>query len=247
MAYIHLVTGSSPVGNTIKNHIMKNKLYTSLPNNNFYLTGISEHQGILQEHGFCKTLLVRRLTIDWKHLFTEIFVRKTIEIDSLLKVLSVDLFTYISYMTNHLRRIYHLNRQYINNVENIVKEDDNRFFPILQIFGNPVILLDFDGVVTSNQFRIFYERLVNEYTVYIVTANPDVKKEWFIKQGLSVPNQIYANKGKEKKIRCLFQMIQKYPILVYIDNEKEYLNYAFKMCIKTYHWEHNKIKHYSLL
>lgn len=210
-----------------------------------YLTNISQHQEILEKHGFCKTLLVRRLSIHIKHLMTEIFVRKTICVDNLLNILNIDLFTYMSYMTNHLRRIFHIDRDYAAPVESIIKEDGDRFYSFLGL-TNPIVLLDFDGTTTSTNFEYHYKRLCESYNVQIVTANPTVTKEWFIKKEYPIPNKIWANRGKQKKIRCLFELIQKHPVLVFVDNEVEYLDYAYKMGIYTFHWSNNKINYFTL-
>ena len=46
-----------------------------------YLTDIPQY---VEKYGFCKTLAVRREVIHIKHIFTELFVRKTIDIQKFL-------------------------------------------------------------------------------------------------------------------------------------------------------------------
>lgn len=60
----------------------------------------------VDNYGFCKTLVVRREVIHIKHIFTEVFVRKTIDIQKYLNKIDWNLFDYMEYMTNRLRRVH---------------------------------------------------------------------------------------------------------------------------------------------
>ena len=184
-----------------------------------------------------KTLLVRKEVIHIKHIFTEIFVRKTIVLDNL----NMSLFDYMEIMTNRLRRIHCFNRDF----DHEVKDFDN-FFPTVESLKmlNNVIVLDFDGVVTKKNFRELYKLCIKRSKTIVCSANPSVKKEWFIKNDLPIP-EIYAMKGKAKKIKRLIEIQKKHDYVFYVDDEEEYLRYAWIFGIRTYLYN-GKIKYFTL-
>src|SRR5574344_2067140 len=108
-----------------------------------YLTNIPE---ICEEYGITKSLLVRREMIHIKHIFTEIFVRKTVQISDHKLNMNTD--EYMEIMTRVMRKIFHYSRNYQYNINNVVKDGHNRFFPQLEMYKglDTVIALDFDGV-----------------------------------------------------------------------------------------------------
>ncbi|MBF0553768.1 MAG: hypothetical protein HQK96_04340 [Nitrospirae bacterium] len=211
-----------------------------------YLTDIPQD---VEKYGFCKTLAVRREVIHIKHIFTEVFVRKTIDIQKYLDEIGWSLFDYMKYMTNRLRKVHYFSREYINNINEIVKADRDRFFfPTIQLYNglNCVIALDFDGVVTESSFYELYKLCIDRCKTEICSANPEIKSSWFEVRNLALPNKINSCKGKIKKISKLIELNQKNDCVFYIDNEKEYLEFAWLFGIQTYIYENKQIKYFSL-
>lgn len=211
-----------------------------------YLTGIPQQ---MEKHGLCKTLLVRNEVINIKHIFTEVFVRKSISFeDGILKKFDISLVEYIEYIANRLRRIHKFSRQYRAPMDGIVKSDRKSFFPTLWLYNGlkNVIVLDFDGVCTSNNFRELYELCVSRCKTVICSGNPTVTQEFFLKRGMAIPDKIYACKGKTAKLKQLLELQKHNDNCFYIDNEPEYLRSAWCIGIKTYLWSNNKIKNFSL-
>lgn len=215
-----------------------------------YLTNIPEE---LNQYGFSKVLIVRRELIHIKHIFTEIFVRKSIDIENLLDKVGWSLFRYMEFMTNRTRKIHHFSREYINNLDTIVKQERDRFFPTIDLYKGlkVAIVLDFDGVITKNSFEELYHLCAERSRHYqleliVCSGNPTVDDWWFIKKQYVLPDKIYANKGKIAKMKKLAEISTKYDYVFYVDNETEYLNWAWILGIQTYHYVNNQIKYYSL-
>lgn len=211
-----------------------------------YLTNIPEEA---KDNGLCKVLIVRYEMINIKHIFTEIFVRKTIDIEKYLKYLGWTLFDYIEYMTNIQRKIHYFSREYINDLDEIVKNNRDHFFPTIELYKglNNCIILDFDGVCTEYQFnKNLYPLCIEREKTFICSANPNVSDAWFIKNNLELPSHIYNCKGKEKKIKALIHLNQKYDNIFYVDNEEEYLEFAWIFGIKTFIYKNKQIKQFSL-
>ena len=211
-----------------------------------YLTGIPQE---MEEHGLCKTMIVRNEIINIKHILTEVFVRRSISLEGgILKKFDISLVEYIEYITNRLRRIHKFSRQYRAPIDEIVKSDRKSFFPTLWLYNGlkNVIVLDFDGVCTANNFRELYELCIARCEVVICSANPTVTDGWFEKRGMSLPAKIYACKGKTAKFKKLLEIQKKYDNCFYIDNEAEYLAPAWCIGMKTFIWKNNKIKHFSM-
>ena len=182
-------------------------------NENNYLTNIPQN---IEEYGFCKVLNVRHEVIHWKHIFTEIFVRNTIDIYKYLLYLNMDLYQYIFYYTNQLRKIHHFTRLYTNNIN--------------------------DTFFKNNLYKLCIERC----NVIICTANPNVTNDWFIKNNLTIPHKIHSCRGKKSKIKRLIELNKKYDYCFYIDNEQEYLEYAWIFGLKTFIYKNNKIIHFTM-
>lgn len=214
-------------------------------NNDFYLTGIPQEN---EKFGLCKTLLVRREVIDWKHIMTEIFVRKTIDIESMLSKIGLTLFDYMEYMTIKLRHIHHFTRDYKHEFGSLVKQRDNSIFQKLDLYSglNVLLALDFDGTVTKSSFKPLYDLCLDRSNTVICTANPTVTADWFEKRGYAHPKDIHACNGKVSKIKKLMQLHLKHDIVFFVDNEEEYLRYAWIFGLKTFHFTDNKIKYFSL-
>lgn len=210
-----------------------------------YLTGMPTD--IVNGYGLSKTLLTRRETIYLKHVLKNIFVYGNEEqLKEKLHMLQFkSLFQYFEFVTNKLRKIYKLPREYIvDNVDDIVKQSRDSFFRVLELYKpiKPIIILDFDKTITNPKFHDLYKYIINDYRVIINSANPnkDVIKSYLIKHNLEMPHTIYANKGKKKKIIKLKEIatnnLEK--IIFYIDDEKEYLDYGCLLFMYCY--EYNK-------
>lgn len=147
-----------------------------------------------------------------------------------------------------IRRVHCFNRRYRNNCNNIVKDKRNSFFPTLNLLNglNNRIVLDFDGVTTDKRFNGLYELCCERENVEICSANPNIVFEWFDKKRLTKPVKINSMKGKIKKINRLIHISKKYDYTFYIDDEIEYLKFAWLFGIQTYHWDGRKIKYFSL-
>ena len=209
-----------------------------------YLTNIPE---ICEEYGIAKTLLVRRELIHIKHIFTEVFVRKSIQTP--FYKLNMNYGEYMEIMTRVIRKIFHYSREYKYNLNGVVKESHNRFFPQLKMYKglDTVIALDFDGTITSNKFGQLYDLCMKRCNkVFVVTANPTVNDLYFSNRGYKIPNKIYACKGKEKKIRQLIELQKKHDQVFYVDNEVEYLEMAWIFGIKTFLYKNGKIEYFTM-
>lgn len=212
-----------------------------------YLTNIP---GICNEHGFPKVLAVRREIIHIKHILTEIFVRKSIDISPMLENLGMDLFGYMEQMTNRIRRIHYFPRQWNRNCQDVVDTSRNKFFPVIDLYRGMRIGvgLDFDGVCTKRFFQEnFYNRLRDNTFIdlFVCSANPTITDDWFHKRGLTPPRNIFSMTGKTKKIRKLVNLSQRYHYTFFVDNETEYLDYAWIFGIHTYHYVSRTIKYYT--
>lgn len=209
---------------------------------NKYLTGMPTD--ILNEHGLSKTLLTRRETIFMKHVMKNVFVYSNEdELNSKLEMLNFkSLFDYMGFITNKLRGVYKLPREYkVDDVNKIVKQDKGSFCRTLEVYkgANPIVILDFDKTITNKKFHVLYDWLIdNGFKLIINSANPSEETivNYLNKHNLALPNKIYANKGKKHKMSKLkdiaFKNINK--VIFYIDDEMEYLNYASLLFIHTY-------------
>lgn len=210
-----------------------------------YLTNIPQE---IEEYGFSKVLAVRYNTIHIKHILTEIFVRKTINIEEYLNIIDMDLFQYMEYMTNRIRRIYNFSRNYKNSLNDIVKHSRKQFFPTLELYNGlkNCIVLDFDGVVTSSKFYDLYKLCLQRSNTFICSANPTISEDWFTKRNLDLPEKIYSMKGKIKKIKQLLEIGKKYDHVFYVDDEEKYLEIAWVFGLLTYKYKNGKISNFSL-
>lgn len=211
-----------------------------------YLTNIPSESN---NYGISKVLAVRHEVIHIKHILTEIFIRKSIDIETYLNNLNISLFEYMEFITQRLRKVHYFSRKYfVHCPDNIVKSDRDRFFPTIELLNglNVCIVLDFDGVTTDKSFFELYEKCYSYGNLKICSANPTITEEWFNKRGLSKPNKIHSMKGKIKKIKQLIEIQKKYDYVFFVDNEKKYLEYAWLFGIQTFHWDGKQIKYFSL-
>ena len=221
---------------TISDHIDETNYLTNMPQ-------------LIEKYGLCKVLLVRNEIINLKHIMTEIFIRKNISLEeTVLKKFDISHIEYIEYMVNRSRRIHKFSRQYKAGVNEIVKSDRKSFFPALNLYNGlkNVIILDFDGVCTSNNFKELYELCVSRCKTVICSGNPTITEDFFTNRGMALPDQIYACKGKTAKLKKLLEIQKCHDNCFYIDNEEEYLRSAWCIGAKTYLWSNNKIKNFSL-
>jgi hypothetical protein len=212
---------------------------------------------VLKEYGLTKTLLTRRETIYLKHILKNIFIYENEEnINTMLKDLNYkSLFQYIAFLTNKLRCIYKLPREYnISNADNIVKQRRESFFKTLEVYKDlkPIVIIDFDRTITNKKFHDLYNYLTeNKYRIVINSANPsiDTIKNYLTKYNMIHPKNIYANKGKLKKIIRLKEIAisNQNKIIFYIDDEIEYLNYGVLLTMYCYRYTtRGKIYNYTI-
>lgn len=220
--------------------------------NDAYLTNMP--QEVFVKHGICKTVLVRKEVIHIKHIMTEIFVRKSIDISVLLDYIGYDLFTYMEYLTNRLRTIHHVSRLFNHDVNNIVKDSHRkRFLDTVRLYDQTciksAIVIDFDGVFTKNTFREIYDHVIsqaNNFDIIVCSANPNITEKWFIDHKYPVPKYIYSMKGGIKKIKQLIEIAKRYDVTLQIDDEPKYLDYGWIFGLYTYQYKNNKLVSYSL-
>lgn len=211
-----------------------------------YLTNIPSSAN---NFGVSKVLAVRSEIIHIKHILTEIFVRRSINIEKYLDTLKLSLFDYMEFMTNRMRFVHKFSRTYtVHNPDNIIKNDRHRFFPTIELLNglDVAIVLDFDGVTTDKSFGKLYEKCIDTANVHICSANPTITEDWFDKKGLTKPFKIHSMKGKVKKIRRLIELQKKYDYLFFVDNETKYLEFAWLFGLQTFHWDGRNIKYFSM-
>ena len=202
-----------------------------------------------QEYGLAKVLLVRRELIHIKHIFTEVFSRKSINLESMLSKINMSVMDYMHYMTHRMRHITKFNRTFqVENINELNSIGYNHFFPFMQMVNqylNCTTILDFDGVITKNNFAELYELICQRSNVVVCTANPTVNNDYFTIRDKTKPNKIFACKGKISKINQLIQLSQRYDYCFYIDDEDEYLDYAWIFGIHTFKFQNKKIIYYT--
>ncbi len=193
-----------------------------------------------KDYGLCKILVVRQESIHLKHIFAEIFVKKSISIESMLSNIEMTIFDYMEIMTEKFRKIYHLNREFECKFEDLIKQGkSHNLFEVLNTFSglNNLIVLDYDGVITDYYFqKEFFPRFDK---VTVCSANPNIKRSYFEQNNLSVES-IFSCRGKFKKIAKLIELSKTCDNMFYIDNETEYLDYAWIFGIKTYLYNSEK-------
>ena len=211
-----------------------------------YLTNMPTD--ICNKYGLSKTLLSRRETIRLKHLMKTLFVYRVFEESELLSYLRTmqfkGLMSYVSFLTNQLRGIYKITREFFcGEADMIVKSDRGSMIDLLKVYkaANPIIVIDFDKTITNKKFHPLYRWLCEEgFTIFINSANPDESSiaSYLEKWGLDVPKRIYANKGKQKKIVQLKVIAGKQIECpkFYIDDEMEYLLYGNLLFFHCYQY-----------
>lgn len=211
-----------------------------------YLTNIPSSAN---NFGVSKVLAVRSEIIHIKHILTEIFVRRSVDIEKYLDTLKLSLFDYMEIMTNRMRLVHKFSRSYtVHCPDDIVKSERNKFFPTIELLNglDVAIVLDFDGVTTDKSFGKLYEKCIDTANVHICSANPTITEDWFDKRGLTKPFKIHSMKGKVKKIKRLIELQKKHDYLFFVDNETKYLEYAWLFGLQTFHWDGRNIKYFSM-
>ena len=141
---------------------------------NTYLTNIPTN--ICNKYGLTKTLLTRRETIYFKHIMKNLFIYgNEEELNEKLQMLQFkSLFQYIGFLTNKLRAIYKIPREYyFEDVDKIVKQRRESFFKMLELYRdlNPIIILDFDRTITNKRLHPLYNYIINDFNVIINRSN----------------------------------------------------------------------------
>lgn len=213
---------------------------------NNYLTNMPTD--IINQYGLSKTLLTRRETIYLKHVLKNVFMYGTEdELKEKLNVMQFkSLFQYFTFITDKLRSIYKIPRDFkIENPDDIVKQKRSNFIRTLELYKNlkPIIILDFDKTITNKKFHSLYNYIIDDYHVIINSANPNLEaiEEYLDKYNLKRPKQIYVNKGKKKKIVNLKRLALTYidKVIFYVDDEIEYLDYGCLLFMYCYQYTKN--------
>lgn len=211
-----------------------------------YLTGMPTD--ICNKHGLSKTLLTRRETIRFKHLMKNLFVYRIFteeQLDSLFKTMQFKgLMSYIEFLSNQLRGIYKITREFeAVDVNDIVKEDKSSMIDLLRMYktADPIVVIDFDRTITNKHFHSLYRWLCEEgFTIFINSANPSEEtiRNYLAKYELKIPSHIYVNKGKVKKIVQLKVIASKWieRPRFYIDDELDYLMYGNLLFYQCYQY-----------
>lgn len=211
-----------------------------------YLTGMPTD--VCNKYGLSKTLLTRRETIRLKHLMKSLFVYRVFteeEFGALLSMMQFrGLMSYIEFLTNQLRGIYKITREFeASDANDIVKEDKGSMIDLLQMYktASPIVVIDFDKTITNKRFHTLYRWLCEEgFSIFINSANPseDVIRSYLEKHDLPIPTHIYANKGKQKKIVQLKVISAKWieRPRFYIDDELDYLAYGNLLFYQCYQY-----------
>lgn len=210
---------------------------------------LTEMPNEMKEYGIAKTLLVRKEMITLKHVGTEIFVRKSINIVPMLMELGMTLFDYSTFINERERKIFNFSRSFdVKDINDIIKVD-NSLFRNLDLYKNGLnncLVFDYDGVVGDPKFHKFYNYIVDKYgkeiKIFINSANPDITLNTLKSRGLREPFAIWANKGKKQKINRFIHISKKYDNTFLIDDEKSYLTYGWAFGLKTYIWDRKKEK-----
>lgn len=211
-----------------------------------YLTGMPTD--VCNKYGLSKTLLTRRETIRLKHLMKTLFVYRVFTDDELNKYLEMmqfnGLISYVTFLTNQLRGIYKVTRDFcFEDADEIVKADKDSMIDLLRMYkeSNPVVVLDFDKTITNKKFHPLYRWLSEEgFSILINSANPSESTitDYLRKWDLPMPQRIYANKGKKRKIVQLKVIADKFieRPRFYIDDEMEYLKYGNLLFFQCYQY-----------
>lgn len=215
----------------------------------YYLTGMPTE--LCNKHGLSKTLLTRRETIRLKHLMKSLFVYQIFSEEELAGYLDMmqfrGLMSYITFLTNQLRGIYKVTREFaFDDADEIVKVDKDSMIDLLRVYkaASPIVVLDFDRTITNKKFHSLYRWLCEEgFSIFINSANPmeSVILSYLEKWDLPKPQRIYANKGKKKKIVKLKVIADKFieRPRFYIDDELEYLKYGNMLFFQCYQYTGN--------
>ena len=105
--------------------------------NSKYLTGIPQE---MEEYGLCKTYQVRAEIIHIKHIMTEVFARKTIDVQKYLNIIGWSIFDYTEYLTHRIRHIHYFNRNYRNSIDDIIKLKRGVFLKMLLYITDLIML-----------------------------------------------------------------------------------------------------------
>lgn len=135
---------------------------------------------LCNKHGLSKTLLTRRETIRLKHLMKSLFVYRIFtdeELDEYFNVMQFKgLMSYITFLTNQLRGIYKITREFrFDDADGIVKADKDSMIDLLRMYkkSDPIVVVDFDRTITNKKFHPLYRWLSEEgFSIFINSANP---------------------------------------------------------------------------
>ena len=213
-----------------------------------YLTNIPAEAS---EYGLDKVLAVRRESIHLKHIFTEVFERKTIPLESMLRKANINLFDYMAVMTSRFRKIYHFNREYeCDNFKDLTTDHSAELFEQIAIYKGlqNVLVVSYEVINEYNFQNMFYNRLAGDLKV-IVLSNKSLPEDWFNKRHMA-PAQVIQLNG-HGKIKQLIQLTNKFDNLFYLDIDTKELDYAWIYGWKTYKFvpekkKEKKIHHYTL-
>ena len=121
----------------------------------------------LTDVGMQKVLLVRREMIHLKHIRKEIFINRTINIESILDSLGLSLFEYTQFMSNRERQIFKISRDYqLDDINKVVKLQET-YGAISRLYSSlkEVIYFTTDILDTHNNSYLYKDSTILEFDI----------------------------------------------------------------------------------
>lgn len=218
-----------------------------------YLKNLTDK--MINEHGLCKVLYVRKESIHMKHVLKRFFVSGNPTIlewatGEILERLNMSLFQYIAYITDKMRFVNKISRDIqLEHPSELIGMTWRNAPTAIKVYDplHPIMLIDFDKVVTNEYFRKnYFQYMMATYKTVIVTANPSTDILAYIKKNYSDYKgkvEIIQRKGMDQKIIALKEFAiknVKYPIF-YFDDEDYYLDHGLFLFMHPYKVKKNKV------
>jgi len=189
----------------------------------------------LRLRGLTKLLLSRFAVIHYKHLLTEVFVRKNrTYLDIIEQQMTLE--QYATFITNRIRRVLKMPRI----IELSPAEVSGDISSSLHRFLNRVLVaplktaigIDFDNTITRypELYLYLHERVKkhpNYHRLYIISANHEENiKNFLKKRNLPFPSKILGGKKEGKVNAMMYNLICPHFFSIFIDDQIEYCQIA---------------------